>query len=204
MLVIINNGKISFSDYLTEINFKEEKATLDDISLDNDMDNDGDFNLDLDDDDDFGIDLDDMEADSVDDDLGSLDDLDEINHAEDLDDIDDLDDLDDLDEINDVEDFDELGTEEEFNGNDEDKSTNSANMDYEIFQAINKMVKKYYHDTRYDNDFIQTVFIANADSVGKELKAYLVDELFVSVVIRNIDVLDELSYLAQREVLNES
>lgn len=200
MLLIINSGKVAFSDYIPNVDSSKgsEESLDDDVSLDGD--DDLDFDLDLDDDDDFGIDLEDMEANDLDDDLGGLDDLD------DLDDIEDLDDLDD-DSSSDIEEFDESGTEDEFHPEDEEdeeKSSSSANLDYERFQTINKMVKKYYSDVKYDNDFIETIFVANGGGVGHELKGYLEDELFVSVIIRHIHPLDELNRLAQREVLNES
>lgn len=204
MLLIINKGKVCFSDFKLCVQVHEGEASLDNISLDEEEDDLG-FDLDLDDDD-FGIDLEDMEANEIDGD--DLDDLDGLDDLDDLDDVNEIEDLDDLDNSsNEIEDFDASGTEDTFNLDDEseeESTSSSANLDYDRYQVINKMIKKYYGDPKYDNDFIETVFIANAGGVGSDLKAYLEDELYVSVITRHINSLDELNRLAQREVQSES
>jgi len=197
LLIIIKNGKFLFSDYNQKVDNKDAEESLDGSSDLDDEDDLG-FDLDLDDDDDFGIDLEDMEANDIDD----------MDGLDDLDDLDDIEDLDDLDESSDIiEDFDEAGAEDEFDldeDSDDDEDHKGSNIDYERFQAINAMVKKFYSDPKYENDFIEHIFVANSSGVGEDLKGYLEDELFVSVIIRSINTLDELNRLAQREVLNES
>jgi hypothetical protein len=65
---------------------------------------------------------------------------------------------------------------------------------------IQKCLQEYYEDERYENEFIETVYIADGTDGNEDLKRYLEEELFLNVIIRKINLNDELLALTQEEV----
>jgi len=194
-LVVVKEGKVLFSNYIKSIDTKES-LSLDNEAIEDEVDEELGFDLDLDDDD-MGIDLEDMEANDIDDDLGDLGDVDDLG------DIDDLDDLDDLDESEELDDFDDTKVEDEPEDNaaqTEKEVPQSSALDFQRFEILTDMLKKYYYDARYENDFVEKMYIAQTDTVGSDFKKYLEEELFVNVIIRKVSVVDELLALARYEV----
>lgn len=148
----------------------------------------------------------------VDDDKDELDfDLGDENsvNLEDIDvddgfgDLDDLTDIEDLDSIDDLEDFTEVRVEQPKKSHrlyeSDDRSVAGFNEDYKRFSSIHNSLNQYYKDERYENKFIESVYIAAACSVENDLKNYLEEELFLKVFIRQIDMCEELFDLAKRE-----
>ncbi len=123
---------------------------------------------------------------------------------DDLDALDDLSDLEDLDAIHELDDF----TDETLSIVDtpaDEMSVTEPEMDdfgvsYQHFLLIQKRVEFYYRSDLYNSEFIESVYIADANDAGDDLKRYLEEELFLNVVIRNVSVGDELLSLSMEEV----
>lgn len=135
-------------------------------------------------------------------------DLDDINAIEDLEDLDDLNDIEDLDAFEEIEDFsDELArTGEKSEGEDkseagnEETSLEGFNHDFKRFQLIQHALQHFYSDPKYENRFIESVYVADGCDVSDDLKYYLEEELFLKVYIRKIDLAAEIVDLARAEV----
>jgi hypothetical protein len=147
------------------------------------------FSVGIEEDSHSGINLDDIE---------SLDDLDII------DELDDLSDIEDLDSLEEIVDFreDEPTTEEaraQPQGDEIKGEMDRFNEDYKRFELIEKILSRFYGSEECHNRFIETVYIADAYGSGSELKQYLEDELFLNVLVRRIDIADEVISLAMDE-----
>ncbi len=137
----------------------------------------------------------------------SLDDLDELDALDDLDNLQDLDDLDDLDEIDEIEDFEESlndAVEESEVALEEAKTKYDSKIDnfsddYKRFQLIQAALHHFYNDDKYDNQFVEETYIADACETGHDLTRFLEEELFVSVFKRNIDLEKEVVNIAISE-----
>lgn len=134
------------------------------------------------------------------DDIENLDDLDIIDELDNLSDIEDLDALEDIDEFSD----DQPTLEEKrliLPYTDELKEEMTGfNDDFARFEFIQKTLSRFYASEQCHDRFIETVYIADAyGGSGSELKRYLEEELFLNVLIRRIDVGDEVISLAMSE-----
>ncbi len=142
-----------------------------------------------------GIDLDDITA------------IDELDSLDDFGDIADLDSLDDIDNFAQEEDIEEEFN-EEVNAITQEQETASAEKDlvstedYQRFTLIQESINRYYHDDRYESKFLETLYIADGVGVSSMLKQYFEEEMFLSVYVRSIDIPQELSQLAYKEVLS--
>lgn len=133
------------------------------------------------------------------DDIESLDDLDILEELDDLSDIEDLDTLEEIAEFSE----DELTHEEKrvaaSHGNDIKSEMDRFNNDYHRFELIQRTLIQFYGGEHCHNRFVETVYIADAYGSGSELKRYLEEELFLNVLIRHIDVADEVIALSMAE-----
>ncbi|MDP3291350.1 MAG: hypothetical protein Q8M43_04885 [Sulfuricurvum sp.] len=133
------------------------------------------------------------------DDIESLDDLDILEELDDLSDIEDLDTLEEIAEFSE----DELTYEEKritsSHGNDIKSEMDRFNNDYRRFELIQRTLIRFYGGEHCRNRFVETVYIADAYGSGSELKRYLEEELFLNVLIRHIDVADEVIALSMVE-----
>jgi len=143
---------------------------------------------------------------SLDDDEMSinLDELDELDALDDLDNLQDLDDLDDLDEIEDFEESLNDAVEESEVALEEAKTKYDSKIDnfsddYKRFQLIQAALHHFYNDDKYDNQFVEDTYIADACETGQDLTRFLEEELFVSVYKRNIDLEKEIVNIAISE-----
>lgn len=131
--------------------------------------------------------------------------LDDIESLDDLDIIDDLDDLsniEDLDTLEEIAEFSEdAPTYEEQRPYEEDHKdqTDRFNDDYRRFELIQKTLARFYAEEHCRNRFVETVYIADAYGSSLDLKYYLEEELFLSVMIRKIDLCDEVIALSMIE-----
>lgn len=130
------------------------------------------------------------------DDIESLDDLDIL---EELDDLSDIEDLDSLEEI--VEFSEDEPTFEEKRivfprGSEMKLEMDKFNNDYHRFELIQRTLTHFYGGEHCRNRFVETVHVADAYGSGTELKRYLEEELFLNVLIRHIDIADEVISLA--------
>ncbi len=126
---------------------------------------------------------------------------------DDLDALDDLSDLEDLDAIHELDDFtDETPDFSSSSDADNDAmqviapSMEDFGISYQHFLVIQKRLEDYYHDETYRSEFIESVFIADANDSSDDLKRYLEEELFLNVVIRHVNINDELLALSMEEV----
>ncbi len=134
------------------------------------------------------------------DDLGLEDgiNLDDIDAIDNLNDIEDLDSIEDIEEFSEIEDLEENSV-EEISDDQIDTKIDDFSDDYERFSMIQGMLQRYYSDDRYENNFVEHVFIADCVGVSDDLKRYLEEELFVSVIVRSMDIQNSLLTLAKEE-----
>lgn len=137
-----------------------------------------------------GIDLDDIE---------NLDDLDIIDELDDLSDIEDLDSLEEIAEFSEDEPTIEEKRSVQLQGDEIKGEMERFGDDYSRFELIEKTLARFYTGEHCHNRFIETVYIADAYGSGAELKHYLEEELFLNVLIRRIDLGDEVASLAMSE-----
>jgi hypothetical protein len=178
-LSIFENSHLKFASFL---DMQGEEDSNDELVMDVD--------------DDEELILEEMESSSVD--------LEEIDVDDDLDGLEELDDLDDLDSFDDVDDFEEdESSSESFSSTekpiDDIVENDSFGEDYHRFSLIQSAVNTFYKDPKFDGDFIENVYIADGVSLGGEFKRFLEEEMFLNVVVRKIDIPQELCELAKVE-----
>lgn len=131
--------------------------------------------------------------------------LDDIESLDDLDIIDDLGDIEDLDALEDIAEFseDEPTVEEKRlhqpKSSEVKEEMDRFNDDYARFELIQKTLARFYSGEHCHNRFVETIYIADAYGSGSGLKQYLEEELFLSVMIRKIDLSEEVIALAMIE-----
>ncbi len=155
--------------------------------------------------------------DSLEFDMGTQESDEDDSLAIELDDIDALDDLDELDELSDLSDIEDLDTLEELEEFSEEseivtpqkseEATSNTNIDsfdeeYIKYTILKESIESYYRDERFEKEFIEDIYIANATASGEDLKRYLEEELFLHVVLRSIDIAKEVALLAFKEPSN--
>jgi hypothetical protein len=128
-------------------------------------------------------------------------DLEDIDAHDGMISLDDFGDIEDLDgDFEDIEEFSEakdiVGIKKE-----EEVSVDDFNDDYNKFIMIQNSINLFYHDDKYDSEFVESIFIADSVGVSLELKKYLEEEMFLNVVVRKIALEEELSDMAKAEIL---
>ena len=174
-LSVFNQGKLLYAEYLHIKTQNQDETLMMDSILDDDDDDD--MDLDLDD-----IDLDDMDAD------------DDITSLDDFADIEDLNADVDIEEFSEAQDI--VRTHEEQEVNIED-----INDDYTKFIMIQDSINRFYHDEKYNSEFLESIYIADSIGLSTDLKKYLEEEMFLNVVVRKIALEEELSDMAKAEIL---
>jgi len=118
----------------------------------------------------------------------------------------DIETLDDIDSIESFEDFTEESDEVSIQEPEvkSEESIEDFNLDFYRFTLIQEALKKFYEDDVYEQAFIEAVFIADAVGVGSDLKNYLEEELFVTPIVRKIDLVESLLDLTKDEVAHAS
>lgn len=135
------------------------------------------------------------------DDIEGLDDLDILDG---LDSFSDIANLDDLDEVNEFSE--DSVTPEEIrhirdNGLDAAQhSIDNSGEEYERFEFIQKTLERFYSSSQCKNRFVETVYIADVNLGGEDLKRYLEEELFVNVLVRRVNACEGIHALALMEV----
>jgi hypothetical protein len=133
------------------------------------------------------------------DDIESLDDLDILEELDDLSNIEDLDSLDEIVEFSEDEPTYEEKRQISSHSDDIKQEMDRFNNDYYHFELIQRTLVRFYGGMRCNNRFIETIYVADGYGSGSELKHYLEEELFLNVLIRHIDVADEVIALAMLE-----
>ena len=153
--------------------FAEEDALQEDLSLDEEL-----FEEDMDD----SLDLEDLDG---------LDDIGSLDEIETLDDIEEIESFEELDDV--IEE--DIETQEQ-----KSDSLENYNIDYYRFTLIQDALKIFYGDKRYDQAFVEALFIADSAECSADLRNYLEEELFMQPIIRRIDLGEELMALMLDEV----
>ncbi|WP_373069754.1 hypothetical protein [Sulfurimonas sp.] len=182
-------------DYMALSIFDSSKLKFASL-LDMQQDDEGDDELVMDVDDEEELILEELENNSVD--------LEGIDVDDDIDALDDFDDLDDLDSFDDIDDFDEEDEKDDVFASTEKPledivEQNTFGEDYHRFSLIQSAVNTFYKDPKFDGDFIQNAFIADGIALSPEFKRFLEEEMFLNVVVRKIDIAQELCELAKAE-----
>lgn len=133
------------------------------------------------------------------DDIESLDDLDILDELDDLSDIEDLDAIEEIAEFSEDEPTIEEMRQSAFHPEEAKNQMDRFNNDYHRFELIQRTLTHFYGTEQCQNRFVETVYIADAYGSGSDLKRYLEEELFLNVLIRNIDLSDEVIALAMIE-----
>jgi len=141
-------------------------------------------------------------------------DMDEIDILDDFDALDDIESLDDIEELDDIDSIESFA---DFTEEEDDAPVVSAvaesepvqepegfNLDYHRFTIIQNALAEYYHAEHFRQDFIETVFIADAVGISSDLKLYIEEELFVTPIVRRIDLGREVMQLIQDEANHAS
>ncbi len=184
-VALFEDGKLEYAHHYP----MQEKSSL---SVEEESGTTAGFSVGIKEDDDVekGISLDDIE---------SLDDLDILEELDDLSDIEDLDNLEEIAEFSE----DEPTFEEKRivfpRGSEIKQEMDKFNNDYHRFELIQRTLMHFYAGEHCRNRFVETVYIADAYGSGAELKRYLEEELFLNVLIRHVEVADELIALSIAE-----
>lgn len=182
-VALFENGKLEYAHHYPM--HEEKTLAVEEESLDSFA-----VGIKVDDEIEKGISLDDIE---------SLDDLDILEELEDLSNIEDLDSLDEIAEFSEDEPTFEEKRLSAPKGDSIKKQMDQFNNDYHRFELIQRTLIRFYGSDRCRNRFVETVYIADGYGSGNELKRYLEEELFLNVLIRHIDVTDEIIALAKLE-----
>ncbi len=185
-LCIFSEGNLLFANHYTTINAVEDESMTADIAEGTDEN--------------LGFNLEDEASVSLDD----LDNLDELDALDDLDNLQDLDDLDDLDEIVDFEESLNEAVEESEVALEEaktkyDHKVDNFSDDYKRFQIIQAALQHFYNDDKYDSEFVEEAYIADACETGQDLTRFIEEELFVTVYKRTIELEKEIVKMAVSE-----
>ncbi len=178
-LTVFDNSSLLYAEYL---DIKEESYS-DDEMMDDGLDDEEDNDMLLD----MGtIDLEDIDVELEDEDHS----LDDFSNIEDLDSGDDIEEFSEAQEIKEIVEHQEV----DINGD-------GFNEDYQRFLLVQDSINSFYNDDRYDSQFIETIYIADSVGVSSDLKKYLEEEMFLSVVVRKMELSHELSSIARMELI---
>jgi hypothetical protein len=144
------------------------------------------------------------DSDELDFDLEASIDLDEVSALDDLGELEDFGDIEDLDMIDDIDEFSESieAPKQQKKLFDDMPSADSGGFDedYQRFLLIKSSIHHFYNDDTYDSQFVEHVYIADCVGVSDDLKKYLEEEMFLNVVVRKIDLMQELCDIAKEEL----
>ncbi len=189
-LAVFKNGKLLYGEYIDtrfEISPEEEmQLTADNLESSNEKEEES-------------VDLDDIEL--GDDDLDLDDDFDNLDS---LDTIEELGDIDSIDEEQNpelqLEENLEAISEETNEFVDETHRIERSSEDFKRFVLVQKSLAKFYKDERYESDFIENLYVADAVQMTNDFKRYIQDEMFLNVYIRSIEPELEVCQLTKEEL----
>lgn len=178
-LAVFEHSELLFGEYMDI----HSSAQGDELLIEEDSD---DIDLELD----GGIDLEDV------------DNFDSMNSLDDFSDIEDLDSLEEIEEFSEAKDLESgVSTSKEHKNNAfDDDGAEGFNDDYQRFLLVQSAMKHYYKNPIYNAKFIEHVYVADSVGVSSDLKRYLEEELFLTVYIRNIALIQEMCDVAKGEL----
>lgn len=179
-LAIFENSELLFAEYMDM-----HSASRGDDMLIDDEGEEVDLGLD-----DAGIDLEDVAS------------FEDMNALEDFSDIEDLDSLEEIEEFSEVKDldFDVAKNSQERENSFVEDDTDGFNEDYQRFLMIQSAMKHFYKSNVYESKFVEHVYVADCVGVSGDFKRYLEEELFLSVYVRNMSLVEEVCDLAKEEL----
>lgn len=129
--------------------------------------------------------------------------IEEINTLEGFDGFDDIEELDDLDSIESFGDFEQLEEAKPTMLAQDSKELHHQeegfNLDYHRFTLVQKALSEYYRDAHYRQEFVEAIFVADAVGLSGDFKLYIEEELFMTPIIRRIELAKELLSLCKEE-----
>jgi hypothetical protein len=192
LYILVQEDSLSLTVFNNSLLLYGEHLTLDvENELYSSLNEDEDEEIDLGEED--GIDLEDIDISE------GLDDLDDLDELDDFADIEDLDSLEEIDDFAENQDLEEVFYEAE-DKLIEEESEDNFNDDYQRYSLIQTSLGKYYKSEKYDSQFIENVYIADAVGISQELKRYLEEEMFLNVYVRNIDLCAEVTEITKMEL----
>ncbi|MBN2896073.1 MAG: hypothetical protein JXK05_09320 [Campylobacterales bacterium] len=134
-----------------------------------------------------------------------IEDIDTLEGFEGFDDIEELDDLDSIESFGDFEQVEEAKPASPVDLIKESTNQDEGfNLDYHRFTLLQSALSEYYADVRFHQEFVEAVFVADAVGLGGEFKLYIEEELFMTPIIRHIELPKELLRLCKEEVRSAS
>ncbi len=118
-------------------------------------------------------------------------------------------DLDMIDEeVESISDLDLLG---EFKEDIEQKSPVEDESAFELleynlnfFEEIKSALSTFYHDDRYEHDFVERVTIYDMDDLGDDMVRYIEDELFMKASLESFDPIETMASLVVKDLEKRS
>lgn len=177
-LAIFEHSELLFGEYMDiHSSVQGEELLIDEDNEDIDLELDG------------GIDLEDV------------DNFESMNSLDDFSDIEDLDSLEEIEEFSEAKELDASNSSTNENKERSFNDTEGFNDDYQRFLLIQSALKHYYKHAIYNPKFIEHVYIADSVGVSGDLKRYLEEELFLTVYIRHIGLIQEMCDVAKGELV---
>ncbi len=107
-------------------------------------------------------------------------------------------------EVESISDIDLLGEfrEEIEQKNPEENESAFELLEYNLnlFEEMKGALSRFYHDERYDHDFIERVTIFDMDDLGNDLVRYIEDELFMQAALHSFDPIEVMSSLVAADL----
>ena len=184
-IAVFKENRLLFGEYIDtrletdpqeELNFSDESADEETESVDLDS-----------------IDLDES-------DLGLDDQLDDLGSFDDIEELDDIDSLDDTDVEDLLEENLEAISEETEELSDETHKIEHSSEDFKRFGILQRSLAKFYNDNRFESDFIETLYVADAASLTGDFKHYVQEEMFLNVYVRKMEPELEVCHLVKEEL----
>ncbi|WP_456450144.1 hypothetical protein [Hydrogenimonas sp.] len=116
----------------------------------------------------------------------------------------DLDMLGEEEDVSPISDVDVLGEfkegVEERTGVEDESALELLEYNLNLFEEIKEAIRRFYHDDRYPQAFIEKVTLFDMDELGGDFVRYVEDELFMEATLHRFDPLETMAKLVAEEV----
>jgi len=79
-------------------------------------------------------------------------------------------------------------------------SIEEFNEGVDLFNFIKSAIEEFYKNSKYENEFIESITIANACNLTDEVVTYIKNELMMDINIKDIDIAKTTSKIIEEEV----
>jgi hypothetical protein len=107
---------------------------------------------------------------------------------------------DDVTPISDVDVLGEFKTEEKSSGVEDEAALEQLEYNLNFFEEIKEAIRRFYHDERYPQAFIEKVTLFDMDELGGDFVRYVEDELFMEATLHRFDPLETMASIVGEEV----